>query len=72
MSLLPIDGKDGYFRDSETNAIVNKNTIEYNRYMQNRARLSKDQERISNMEKSMDDLKHDLDDIKVLLKNLLR
>ena len=72
MSLLPIDGKDGYFRDSETNAIVNKNTTEYNRYIQNRSRLSKDQERLSHMEKSMDDLKHDLDDIKVLLKNLLR
>jgi len=72
MTLRPIDGKDGYFRDTETNAIINKNTIEFNRYVQNRERLSKDQERLSHMEKSMDDLKHDLDDIKVLLKNLLR
>jgi len=72
MSLLPIDGKDGYFRDSETNAIVNKNTIEYNRYVANRERLNGEQERLNNMEKSMDDLKHDLNDIKSLLKEFLR
>jgi len=42
MSLLPIDGRDGYFRDTETNAIINKNNTEFNRYIQNRERLSQD------------------------------
>jgi len=72
MTLIPIKGQDGFFRDSETNAIVNKNNNDFKMYVSNRERLSKDQERLSHMERSMDDLKHDLDDIKVLLKNLLR
>ena len=72
MTLIPIKGQDGFFRDSETNAIVNKNNNDFKMYVSNRDRLSKDQERLSHMERSMDDLKNDLDDIKVLLKNLLR
>jgi len=72
MTLIPIKGQDGFFRDSETNAIVNKNNNDFKMYVNNRERLSKDQERLSHMERSMDDLKHDLDDIKALLKNLLR
>lgn len=72
MTLIPIKGQDGMFRDSETNAIVNRNTTEFQMYVNNRERLSNDQERLSYMEKSMDDLKHDLNDIKSLLKEFLR
>jgi len=72
MTLIPIKGQDGMFRDSETNAIVNRNSNEFQMYVNNRERLSKDQERLSYMEKNMDELKHDLNDIKFLLKNLLR
>jgi len=72
MSLIPVKGQEGFFRDSNTNAIVNKNSNDYQRYVANRERLNSEQERLNNMEKSMDELKHDLNDIKSLLKNLLR
>jgi len=72
MTLIPIKGQDGMFRDSETNAIVNKNNNEFQMYVNNRERLSKDQERLSYMEKNMDQLKDDLNDIKSLLKEFLR
>lgn len=72
MALIPIKGQDGMFRDSETNAIVNKNNNEFQMYVNNRERLSKDQERLSYMEKNMDQLKDDLNDIKSLLKEFLR
>lgn len=72
MTLIPIKGQDGMFRDSETNAIVNRNNNEFQMYVNNRERLSKDQERLSYMEKNMDQLKNDLNDIKSLLKEFLR
>ena len=54
MSLIPVDGMDGYFRDSETNAIVNKNKLEYQTYISNRKKLLSDKERIDSLEEKVD------------------
>jgi len=72
MSLIPVKGNDGFYRDSKTNAIVNKNSMEFQKYKANAEKLSKDQERLTNMESDMDQLKNDLNDIKSLLKEFLR
>ena len=54
MSLIPVDGMDGYFRDSETNAIVNKNNEDYQAYIANRKKLLSNQERIDSLENKVD------------------
>ena len=54
MSLIPVEGMDGYFRDSETNAIVNKNNEDYQAYIANRKKLLSNQERIDSLEDKVD------------------
>lgn len=71
MSLVPIEGKDGYFRDTRSNAIVNTNQNEYNTYLMNRKKLSTDKERIDSIENELDGIKGDLTDIKVMLKHFM-
>lgn len=72
MALIPIEGRDGYFRDSKTKAIINRNTTDYNLYVTNRQKLSSDQERITNLESEIDQMKGDLGDIKMLLQHLVQ
>jgi hypothetical protein len=56
MKLIPVEGMEGFFRDSETNAIVNKNNLEYQTYVSNRKKLLSDQERIENLEGKVDSI----------------
>ena len=71
MSLIPIEGKDGYFRDTHSKAIINKNANDFNTYMTNRNRLSSDKERIDTIETELDGIKDDLSDIKVMLQHFM-
>ena len=72
MALIPVGGKDGFYRDSKTNAIVNKNHLEYQSYVSNREKLLSDKERIVNLEAELGDIRSDLDEIKSLLKMVIQ
>lgn len=67
MNHTPVEGKDGFYRDESTKAIVNKNRHEYDIYIQQRKKLNTEKERIDNLESSVSDLKDDIKDIKTLL-----
>tara|TARA_B100000287_G_C20674244_1_gene794626 strand:- start:5173 stop:5397 length:225 start_codon:yes stop_codon:yes gene_type:complete len=69
--LIPVKGQQGLYRDSFTNAIVNKNTNEYQSYVTNRQKLNSDQERINAIEDQVNDVKNDLSEIKSLLKEIV-
>jgi len=56
MAHIPVEGMEGYFRDSETNAIVNKNNLEYQSYVSNRKKLLSDKERIDSLENKVDSI----------------
>lgn len=71
MALLPIEGKDGYFRDTHSKAIINKNVNDFNTYVTNRNRLSSDKERIDTIETELDGIKGDLSDIKMMLQHFM-
>ena len=71
MSLIPVQDSPGIFRDSETNAIVNKNTSDYNLYVRNRNQMKTKEERIGDLEKKVDHLTDDIGDIKSMLKTLI-
>ncbi len=62
---------DGYFRDTSSNSIVNKNDSEYHSYINNRKKLSSDKERIENLECEICDVKNELGDIKNMIQLLL-
>ena len=63
MTLIPVKGNSGLFRDSETGAIINNNTNDYQTYITNRDRLLSEKERI-------DKLENDIGDIKRMLQQL--
>ena len=71
MTLIPVQDSPGIFRDSETNAIINKNTNDYNLYVRSRNRLKTKEERIGDLEKKVDNLTDDIGDIKSMLKTLI-
>lgn len=69
--MLPIEGKDGYFRDTHSNAIINKNANDFNMYMTNHKKLSSDKERINSIECELYTIKDDLCDIKMMLQHFM-
>jgi len=72
MSEIPVKGKDGFYRNSQTNAIVNKNRLEYETYVSSREKMNSEKERIVNHEHEMNDIKQDLDEIKELLRKAIQ
>ena len=71
MSLIPVQDSPGIFRDSETNAIINKNTSDYNLYVRSRNQIKTKEERIGELEKKVDHLTGDIGDIKSMLQTLI-
>ena len=63
MTLIPVKGHRCLFRDSETGAIINNNSNDYQTYITNRDRLLSEKERI-------DKLENDIGDIKRMLQQL--
>ena len=70
MTLIPVKGNSGLFRDSETGAIINNNTNEYNTYMTNRNKLLSEKERLTRVETKVENLSDDIGDIKRMLQQL--
>tara|TARA_B100000965_G_C18966694_1_gene487893 strand:+ start:297 stop:518 length:222 start_codon:yes stop_codon:yes gene_type:complete len=71
MALIPVQDSPGIFRDSETNAIINKNTSDYNLYVRSRNQIKTKEERIVDLENKVDHLTGDIGDIKSMLQTLI-
>ena len=71
MALIPVQDQPGIFRDSVSNAIVNKNTNDYDTYIRQRNKMRSKNERIDDLEKKVDDLSGDIGDIKSMLQTLI-
>ena len=61
--MIPVEGHKSLFRDEDTNAIVNTDTIAYDNYINNK---------LTNSDKraEMDEVKRELAEVKSLLKDL--
>ena len=64
MSLIKVKDHDGFYKDTSSGAIVNKNGYGYQQYNENRERLLSDKERL-------DSIENDINDIKSLLLKVL-
>ena len=71
MALIPVQDQPVIFRDSVSNAIVNKNTNDYDTYIRQRNKMRSKNERIDDLEKKVDDLTGDIGDIKTMLQSLI-
>jgi len=67
MSLIPVKGQDGLFRDPSSGAIVNCDNSGYQQYIANREKMTSDKQRINDLESKVDTLSSDIGDIKNLL-----
>ena len=61
--MIPVEGHKSLFRDEETNAIVNTDTIAYDNYINNK-RTNSDKK------VEMDEVKRELAELKSMLKEL--
>ena len=70
--LIPVEGREGWFRDPDSNAIVNCNASEYDNYMAAYERREKEEKKMSTLQDEVSELKSDIGEIKNLLKSLLQ
>ena len=71
MSLIPVENHPGLYRDSVTNAIVNKSKSDFEHYTKTRNRMLSKEERINTLEQKVDNLSDDIGDIKSMLQSFL-
>ena len=71
MPLIPVENHPGLFRDSITNAIVNRSKSDYERYTKTRNKMLSKEERINHLEQKVDNLSDDIGDIKSMLQSFL-
>ena len=71
MPLIPVENHPGLFRDSVTNAIVNRSKSDYERYTKTRNNMLSKEERINYLEEKVDHLSNDIGDIKSMLQSFL-
>jgi len=68
--LIPVEGMEGYFRDSVTGAILNKNKLEYQSYVKNREKMTEERNRLDSLQNEVSTLKGDVSDIKNMLSDI--
>lgn len=71
MEYLKVEGVDSLVRDPRTNALINKNTTEYNEYILKKQIRKNESEKIKNIEFEFNAIKCDIDEIKTMLRNLI-
>ena len=64
MSLLKVKDHDGFYKDTSSGAVINKNNSDYQQYVETRDRLFSEKERL-------DSIENDINDIKSLLLKVL-
>jgi len=70
--MIPVDGHDGWYRDPSSNAIVNANQSDYDKYMASYNRRQKDKTDKETLQKEVSQLKSEMGDIKALLLTLVQ
>ena len=69
--LIPVKGKDGWYRDPESNAVVNCNKTEYDDYMAAYNKRKQKDAKFEALQTDVDAVKLDLNEIKSLLKQII-
>ena len=64
MSLLKVKDHDGFYKDTSSGAVINKNNSDYQQYVETRDRLLSEKERL-------DSIENDIHHIKSLLLKVL-
>ena len=68
----PVEGKSGFFRDSESTAIINRDKKAYAAYMQRKKSVESKNIELDQMKEDLDNVKDELGEIKGLLSTLVQ
>ena len=69
---VPVEGKSGLYRDSDSTAIVNRDKKSYLAYMQRKKDAEKKNSELDKMKEDLDNVKNELGDIKGLLSTIVQ
>lgn len=70
--LIPVDGKEGWYRDPSSNAIVNANSSDYDKYMASYNKRQAEEIEKRALQNEVSALKSEMGDIKALLLTLVQ
>ena len=68
---LKVESEDSLVRDVDSNAIVNQNKDEFDKFIELSQRKYEEKRKFDNMRSDLDSLKQDMNEIKTLLKNIM-
>lgn len=68
---LKVETDKTHVRDIESNAIVNRNKGEFDKFMKLSQKKYEEKKKFDNMRSDLDSLKQDMNEIKTLLKNIM-
>ena len=69
---IPVEGKSGFYRDSESTAIINKDKKAYAAYMERKKVVEDKNSELNQMKEDLDNVKNELGDIKGLLSTIVQ
>ena len=70
-ALIPVDNRDGWYRDPASNAVVNCNKSQYDQYMASYNKREKKEKQFTSLHTDVDALKSDISDMKNMLLKFL-
>jgi len=68
---LKVETDKTHVRDTDTNAIVNKNKNEFDNFLKLSQKKYEEKKKFDDMRSDLDSLKEDMDEIKTLLRNIM-
>ena len=69
--LIPVENREGWFRDPASHAIVNCNKSQYEQYMASYNKREKKEKSFNTLQNDVDALKSDISDMKSMLLKLV-
>ena len=69
---IPVEGRSGLYRDSDSTAIVNRDKKAYIDYMKRKKTIKNKNNELDQMKEDLDNVKSELGDIKDLLSTLVQ
>ena len=69
---IPVEGKSGFYRDSESSAIINRDKKAYLNYMKRKKEVENKNNELDKMKEDLDNVKGELGEIKGLLSTLVQ
>ena len=69
--MIQVEGHKNLFRDENTNAIINQNKSEYDKFLNISKKKYEEKLKFDNLKSDVDSMKTDISEIKILLKQIV-